>query len=50
MLTASESIIYERFGYGAGDLAARLLDRRADTRASARPVVDTGRVRLVAAR
>ena len=48
VLTASESVIYGRFGYGAGHVATRLLDRRAATRSFARPVADPGRVRLVA--
>jgi predicted acetyltransferase len=46
VLTASESIIYKRFGYGAATWKLGATLTRAHAR-FARPVVDTGRVRLV---
>ncbi len=46
MLTASESIIYKRFGYGAATWKLGATLARAHAR-FARPVVDSGRVRLV---
>jgi predicted acetyltransferase len=46
VLTASESIIYKRFGYGAATWKLGATLARAHAR-FARPVVDTGRVRLV---
>src|SRR5262245_2546710 len=46
VLTASESIIYKRYGYGAATWKLGATLARAHAR-FARPVVDTGRVRLV---
>jgi predicted acetyltransferase len=46
VLTASESIIYKRFGYGAATWKLGATLARAHAR-FARPVVDSGRVRLV---
>ena len=50
VLTASESMIYGRFGYGPATWRMGCTIEPSARRPWARPVADTGSIRLVAAR